>query len=218
MKYEPIEINSDHPLIKKCGIPTGATIILKNAVWKHEYPFNGFILCRNPFAVIQSFKLKDESPEKDEKRKSQIIRWARNIDARIMHAIPETDHLEMICMLYNLKMHPLTKSNMPILRYEDFVRNPEATLRELLRKLNIAWSSTVLNSHTLYHQDSYGHGRIKLWQPIHNDSLDTWRKNLSKGTIARIYGLTSQVMQEYGYNFRDEQVFLENSNDNLIAP
>jgi hypothetical protein len=216
MEYQHTDIDAAHPLVKQCGVAPGATIILKNAVWTHAHDFKGFVLARNPFAVIQSFKLINETAEKHAFRQKQISRWAKYIDEQLLSAANEADHLEMICMLYSRKMFPLLELNLPILRYEDFVQQPLNTLKSLLIQLDIPWDARVLESHTLYPQGLHGHGRIKLWEPIHSNSLDSWKARLPKTTVARIYGMTAQLMKGYGYHFKDGELTLRDDLPTLI--
>jgi hypothetical protein len=205
MNYEYTEIESNHPLVKKCGVPKGATIVLKNAVWTHQFPFNGFVLVRNPFSVIQSFKITSESADKFKSRKKQLNRWASDIDPILIPAINHIDNYESVSALYNRKMGPLACSGLPIVSYEKFVSNPQETLFSLITKLQIDWDSSVLESHLKYHHGEYGHGQIKLWEPIHSASLNSWKK-LPEQILSRIYGITWNTLQTYGYKFDGKQI------------
>jgi hypothetical protein len=206
MDYEPTEIPHDHELIQAAGVKEGAVLLLKNAVWTHPYPYNGFVLVRNPFAVVNSFKILNEDDVKYNKRKQQYRRWARQIDAKVLPLInKEPDNITCLCALYNVKMAPLAKLGLPILRYEDFVTYPETYLNKICDYLGVVWNDLLLKSHTLYSEGELGHGGIPLWKPIHTGSLHSYQK-LPKEVISKIYSLTKPVYEMFGYQYKNNKI------------
>lgn len=216
MDHAPAEIDSNHRLVKAAKVPAGKSLMLKNAVWTHRYPFKGFVLIRNPLSVIHSFKLIHEGPEKMEFRKKQLCRWARGIDDQLVPAMTQDNNLAAVCMLYNRKMAPLANMGLPIVRYEDFVTRPEPILRGLLERLGLPWDDAVLKSHEKYQEGSYGHGHIPLWQPIHDKSAESW-KNLPPAVVSRVYGITYPIMRAFGYDLINKQLVLRNDIENLVT-
>jgi hypothetical protein len=193
-------IPHNHPLVTAAGVPKHATILVKNAVWTHAYPFDGFVLVRNPFSVIQSFKLLNETADKSSKRKKQLMRWAKDIDPLLLPAMDAADNVECVCILYNRKMAPLADLGLPIVSYEQFVLHPKQTLAKVVDALGLRPSEAPLKSHERYQHGHVGHGKIPLWKPIHSDSLNSWQK-LPRGLLSRIYGLTWNTMNAFGYKF-----------------
>ena len=104
-------------------------------------------------------------------------------------------------------MSNLANIGLPIVRYEDFVNEPESILQELLKKLGIPWHDNVINSHKFYNEGDTGHGGIELWKPIHSGSLNSYKK-LGKANIAKIYGLTYSTMKLFGYDYNGDELIM----------
>lgn len=209
--FAETSISHTHPAVLAAKVPQGASILLKNATWSHSFPFKGFVLVRNPFAIANSAKI--TVPRSN--RKDKYKRWADSIDPKVSAAINSVDDLVTLCMLWNRKMAPLSQARLPIVRYEDFVTQPEKTLRSLLSRLNLDWSDSVLNSHAAYPEAMKGHGGIHLSQPVHSRSLDSW-KQLPRAALATIYGITYSIMVEFGYTYDGEDIHLNKSNPNIV--
>lgn len=213
--YQPGEVDSKQREVRAAKVPAGKALMVKNAVWTHRFPFKGFVLVRNPLSVVKSFKLLRESPEKAESRKKQLRRWARQIDKKLLPTVRQGDNLAAVCMLYSCKMAPLARMGLPIVRYEDFVTDPERILRGLFERMDLPWDDAVLRSHENYAEGSYGHGHIPLWQPIHDRSADSW-KRLPLNVVSRVCEMTSPVMRDFGYEMIDKQLVLRNDIENLV--
>jgi len=56
-KYEPATIERDNAIVQAAGVGNAKIIVVKNAVWEHAHPFEGFVLARNAFSVTESFKI-----------------------------------------------------------------------------------------------------------------------------------------------------------------
>jgi len=190
-------------------------LLVKNAVWNHKWPFRGFVLVRNPFSVVNSFRADNEPQKRAVKRKLQLERWARRIDPALLPALKNMDTISYVCMLYNRKMHDLASSGLPIVRYEDFVESPELILRTLLNRLELPWDEAVLNSHSNYNNGELGHGKIRLWEPIHNRSSDSW-KDMHPAIRSVIYGITYPTMNAFGYSYDGETLTRKNANAFII--
>ena len=215
MKHSALDVSSQESTVKDAKVPKGSTILLKNAVWTHPHSFRGFVLVRNPFSVINSFKITREREEKTVERKKQLRRWAKMIDPQLLPAVSHSDNIAAVCMLYNRKMAPLLRLGLPIVRYEDFVASPDTILPKLLDRLGIPQNQAVLKSHENYAPESYGHGHIPLWQPIHNRSTDSW-KRLAPRIISSVYGITWPVMRDYGYDLVDGELILRDDVEGLV--
>lgn len=201
MQFEPTEISSDNSYVKAAKVPSGAVILVKNAVWTHEYKHNGFILARNPFAVANSFKIIHEDEEKFKRRKNQYLRWAKQIDSKLIPYVKEEqDSFKILSSLYNAKMLDAVNLKQPIVKYEDFVINPEKQLLKICICLGISWDPVVLNSHLSYQEGDKGHGGIELWKDIHAGSLHSYKK-LPDKVKASIYAITRNSIIGLGYTY-----------------
>lgn len=202
MNYEPKVISSDNDIIKNAGVDEGAVLVLKNAVWKHKYDYQGFGLVRNPFAVANSFKMLGKDEARYQRLQTQFVRWAKCIDVDLLPMIraENWDPITCFCALYNSKMSTIIDDKCEFIRYEDFVVNPESSLKIICKTLGVGWDPKVLNSHALYQEEEYGHGGIKLWKEINAKSLDGYKK-LPNDELAKIYSLTKILHEKLGYRY-----------------
>ena len=208
------KIARDHELLAhRDDLASVSSLILKNAVWEHADPVSGFILVRNPLAVIASARTLEETPASLEKHREQIRRWGRGIDSRMLPFLQDVDTTTGFCTLITRKLVAAHASGLPIVRYEDFVSTPEIVLRRLLSHFGLEWDDRVLRAHERYEEGQLGHGKIKLWEPIHRGSLEKYTK-MPKEAKSKIFSLTFPVMHLYGYDFDGERVTLrEEFND-----
>lgn len=197
------EIPHDDDRVQATAAEPHQALVLKNAVWEHSYPYEGFVLVRNPFSVARSFGIHDESSAAFVRHKQQFFRWAAGIDLQLVETMKDPDNLACLCMLYNRKLSPLSRLGLPVVHYELFVQHPEATLRWLLGRLGLEWSPEVMRSHEAYEEGQLGHGRIPLWKPVHTGSLHSYRK-LPEEVRRRIYALTYPTLEAFGYTYDGE--------------
>lgn len=205
MRFESTEISSDDSYVKAAKVSPGSVILVKNAVWTHQYFHKGFVLARNPFAVANSFKITDENDRKYAKRKKQYLRWARLIDSKLIPYInQEENSLKILLVLYNAKMLDAANLNQAVIKYEDFVTDPEVSLRHICSVLEIEWDPLVLNSHAYFKEGEYGHGGIPLWKDIHGGSLHSYKK-LPKEVKNTIYSICRNSIAALGYYYDGEE-------------
>lgn len=206
--YKEKVIPHEHPLVEEASVKNEDVILLKNAAWANSYEHNGFILARNPFAVANSFKMVDENERRHKRRKRQYRRWAKGIDKNLVPFVnDEEDSFVNFSVLYAAKMGDAVELNQEIIYYEDFVINPEASLRKICSVLQVEWDSSVLKSHELYSEGEYGHGGIPLWKDIHSGSLHSYKK-LPQADIYKIYGVTRSVIKKLGYKFDGDACYV----------
>ena len=193
--------------IRAANVPSGATVFVKNATWKHPWKFDGFVLVRNPLSVVNSLILRHPETE----------RWASRIEPSLLEQLAGKSQAEKVALVYEAKMLELATSGLPIVRYEDFVRNPEAIMTQLLALLRIPWDNMVLRSHELYPEGQTGHGKIRLWEPIYDSSLNSW-KGLPRETIDSILKINARSMSAFGYDMHNGDLLLRDKLPNLIRP
>ncbi|MAK60607.1 MAG: hypothetical protein CMK09_06485 [Ponticaulis sp.] len=207
---EETTIPIDHPLLAHRQISEGSVLLLKNAVWCHSFPRNGFILVRNPFSISVSAFRDNPNESQAERQKQQQFRWAKKIDPRMTGLMGEDPTLTGFLALYSRKMLADYKDGLPFVRYEDFIGDPETFLKKMVLHLGLAWDESVLRSHENYKEGEIGHGGIKLWQPIHQGSLDKYKGRLTPQKKAHIYGLTHEALEKFGYEWNGHDLALKN--------
>lgn len=196
------EIPADHALIQGREVVSDTVFVLKNATWLHKQPFRGFTLVRNAFSVCLSTGAVEDKPQRRELHHRIVRRWARGIDPLMLPFVLGATHLESVCALYTRKMMGPAPDG-PIIRYEDFVHDPETKLRAILEYLGVGWDPSVLEAHTYFEEGQVGHGRIPLWEPIHTRSLDKY-KTITPAQRSLIYSMTWPVFEKFGYSVSSE--------------
>lgn len=172
-------------------------LVVKNAIFEIDHPHYGFILVRNPFSAYASYRKLAGALENP---RSQMRRWAQNIDHALVPVVDYGDFLEAFCALYARKMGSLLGRGLPVVHYEAFVAEPEKTLRGLLAALGLEWDGNVLKAHAAYPAGKKGHGGMDLSAPI---ALNNSHALPDLGALERdrIYSYVSGVARQYGYRF-----------------
>ncbi|MDI7862100.1 sulfotransferase [Rhizobiaceae bacterium n13] len=191
---------SNNRLLAHKKLHDRSVLVLKNAVWIHKGPRQGFILVRNPFSLAVSSFRHNENPDSEVTHRKQQVRWCNGIDSLMLPYVRTTDNLSAWMALYTRKMLHDFNSGLPIVRYEDFIADPERSLRKIVRHLGLEWSDRLLQSHADYEQGEIGHGKIKLWRPIHQNSSEKY-KRLTHQQLGLVYSLTAPVLDAYGYRW-----------------
>lgn len=208
MYYPQTQIPADHPLLAHRKLQQKSVLVVKNAVWTHSHARQGFTLVRNPFSVVMSAFRDAPDAGQRERQKRQQVRWAREIDPRMRPFMKSDDTLSSFLALYTRKMLQDRRDGLPFLRYEDFVEEPERWLRKILAHLSLDWHDEVLKSHEGYPKGAIGHGGIKLDQPIHQGSTNKYKK-ISPELQSHIYGLTHEVLFQYGYEWDGQNIGMQ---------
>lgn len=97
----------------------------------------------------------------------------------------------------------LGESSWHLVRYEDLVVAPRATLARVLDYLNEPWSDDLLLHHRV--QTARGvpetvEGDTRKDRPIDTQSLDTWRSQLSPQQLSRIEQTAGEALRMLGYD------------------
>ena len=179
----------------------GKIMVVKHAVWNHQYPFNGFILARNPFACIASMLRHTES-ETETRRRGRLARWARKMDQNLVKIAEEGDEVEALSLLYLSKMQAAAMSKHRTVRYEDFVRAPEKELRKIVSHLGVRWDVRTLTSERSYAAGDIGHGGINLAEPIRRD-VPIYAGGLTRSQFDTVLRTTAPVLPHFGYRVKD---------------
>jgi hypothetical protein len=183
------------------------TLLVKAAVWEPRPDAHGFVLIRNPMAVVHSY-LKLFGSRLDKRKWRPIARWMLRIDRETAKLVNRCEILTAVCIAWNRRYADLSLRNIPIIYYENFIRNPDLQLRALLTGLDLPWDDAVLHSEKNYQPGEVGHGGIALSEPIHAGSLDSW-KTLGDKRIAKIRALCYPIMHAYGYELKGGELHID---------
>lgn len=197
-KPRTIEISNNERIA--IGIKDEEFLLVKNAIFEIKDSHYGFILVRNPFSVFASYKKMVNRIEP----RSQMRRWAGNIDKNLLPIVENERLIDAFCALYLRKMDQVLNHNLPIIHYEKFVKDPKAELKKLLKELNLSWDNNVLLSHEHYPEGKKGHGGIRLDKPIFSNNYDELPK-LSEEEKSVIYGYTSSLLIKLSYKVKMKQ-------------
>ncbi len=116
----------------------------------------------------------------------------------------------MFCAFYNRRMLALLDLKLPIVRYEDFVLEPEKTLRVLLPKLGLKFETEMLTSEKAYLSNQKGHGNNDLSRSVDTSSLHKYQ-SLDRRLVNRILALTYPTWTAYGYMWDERTKMMRNS-------
>jgi hypothetical protein len=87
--------------------------------------------------------------------------------------------------------------DMHLLRYERLVREPEATLREVLRAIGVEWDDRVLEHHRLHRGTSIG--GTDNTRPIDAGNTGKWEGELSPREVATVVSVCEGTAAKFGY-------------------
>ena len=202
--YEFKQIDRSHPLMEDLKLKSNQTLLIKQGVWEHKYPFDGVILVRNPISVYASMvSYNASSPEEFQARKKALTRnckrWLRDIDHQLLDSFNSLNVIEQFCAFYNRRMYPLSQLGLPIVHYEEFCLRPEPYLKAVLSSFSLNYQESVAQSHLNYSEEQTGHGLIQLAEPINPKSLNKWQKYISEDEFNIIAALTYNTWNAFGY-------------------
>ena len=213
--WESNYIDTGHPLFADLNLNENDTVIVKQGIWEHPWPFEGFILVRNPVSVYASLARYDHvmlrSAESflnylgmsSAKRRLKgnywrFYRWFRDVDADLYRRLDSLNILDIFCCFYNRRMGHLLDLGLPVVHYEHLVSEPETVLTKLCSTISISFERSML----VGRENKTGHGKNDLSRPISNTSL--YRvENLTAGEVDQIMIKTHPVWSRYGYGLNE---------------
>lgn len=214
--YKKNKISISHPIVKPYHLNSSKVLIIKQSVWKHPFPFKGFILSRNPISIYASLKNYDKDlPEYNKsdnfwwQNEKRIIRWMKDIDKELIPLLKQKTPIEQFCIFYNLRMKQLKNTNLPVIRYEDLLLNTKKTLEIVCDILNVEMNEKLLKAHLYYDVGLEGHGKNDLSKPIDVKSLSKYKENITEKEFDFVSKNTFDTYTLYGYR-------LENFNVEII--
>lgn len=176
-----------------------SVLLVKNMVWVHRYPYRGFTLARNPYSVAASMKkMAIAKNETEEFQRQRLIRWADGICPSLRDFAATGNEVAVLATLYREKMDAALRAGHPVIHYEDFVSDPEQSLRRILEHMNLPWDSRVLASETGYAPGEIGHGGIELWKPV-EPARAMYGGGLTDAEIDTVSSITENTRSALGY-------------------
>ena len=217
-------IKADDPLVSHLALPDNAVLLMKQGVWEHRYPFDGFVLVRNPASVYASLQQFDRKLRTlrgaahwladramnvpGTVNKERILRWIGDMEPSLVPSLAECSPIERFAAYYNYRMLHLNSLKLPTVHYERLVENPIGVLTALLEALNIPFDTAILNSHNSFSEAETGHGGLALNAPVSTQSLDKYRK-LDRSVFERVRALTAPTWKAYGYQMDWDDVSVD---------
>jgi len=206
MQCKATSVRSGNPRLEHLDIRRGQVIVLKQSVWEHQYPFNGFLLARNPVSIYSSLKYYDEPGQQETwlenwpKNTDRMTRWLRTIDSSLVDGFANLSPIDQFCTFYNRRMGQLISTGLPVVFYENFVLDPVSVLRRIVNLLNLRFEDRLCNSHLVYEDGLVGHGNINLGKPINSKSIFKYMNTLSLADFDEINQKTRYVSRQLGYD------------------
>jgi len=211
--YSLKHISRTNKFIKYLNLEKGQVILLKQGVWQHPYSFNGFILSRNPISIYASLKTYDTNhPDFDLEKnfwfenRNRINRWLKDINPSLVNDSGSEKPEEEFCKFYNYRMGSLLNTQLPVIRYEDLVNDPENELEKICKILNLPFEFQILNAHEHYDEGVVGHGKNVLSKPISKKSLNKYKNIVTDKEFEFIARQTKGVYEKYGYKLSDNEI------------
>ena len=212
--YPKKVISRSAKIVKPYGLKKKQVLLLKQGVWKHQHPFSGFVLSRNPVSIYSSLKSYDKDVLKYNvkdnfwfENTNRFRRWLTDIDPSKIDVILSKSPVEQFVDFYNLRMGDLALSGLPIIRYEDLVTNTKHTLERTCSYLGIPMEEGILKSHEFYDEGLVGHGQNDLSKPIDKSSLYKYKKNVTTEEFNYIKANTFFVHDQFGYKLEDGEIY-----------
>lgn len=205
MKYSEQSMHRLHPLLMPYPLKSDSILLLKQGVWKHRYPFQGIVFSRNPLSIFSSLKYYGVSASDDWKlswsryRVPRFIAWLKKIDKNLLEGFENKTPVEQFCLFYNKRMNDLFELDNPIIRYEEFVENPEKYARLICDECGVSFESAMLWA--AEGSSKAGHGHYDSTREIDQSSILKYSKKLDVAEMDYLIKNTCRVAALYGYTY-----------------
>lgn len=213
-RHDSKEISSKDSHLSHLRLTQGQILLLKQSVWEHRFPFNGFILARNPVSIFSSLKTYDQPGDFQnwklywEKNTARFRRWLKDIDPKMLDGFDDLSPIDQFCLFYNRRMNSLADTGLPIVHYENFVKNPASEVLEILHILSLKGEGDLNRAHEHFGIGEIGHGKIDLSQPIRTDSIYRYLQFLSPIEIEEIATKTEDTCSRYGFEVTTQGIYI----------
>ena len=194
-----------HPRARHLGFNKGDALLVKQGVWNHPHPFNGFVLARNPLSVYASlliYDLKERggSPELNWVHNiERMKRWLVKMDPKLLETFDHLSPEHQFCVFYNHRTAHLASLGLKILRYEDLFVDLERWLSEACSIMGLTYEPQMTDAHLMFKNKKEGHGGTDLSRPLDNRSVGKYQDVLSEDQIKLISVETRWTAKKMGY-------------------
>ncbi len=131
---------------------------------------------------------------------SQAVKYLREHHTKLERVSMRAVHFAHISIQswWTARIHTQLRGyrNYYMSRYEDVVRDPEASIRKLCEFLEIEASETMLQP--IQYGSSYRRSKPGV-RGINQESVDAWKSKLNRVTIGLINVLNRKALQTFGY-------------------
>ena len=102
------------------------------------------------------------------------------------------------------KVRSFTKVHDVIeIRYEDLIRSPEMTLRNLFSFLGVSWDDSVLNhqnvEHSMFNSGKSHPSFDAIKKPLNNNAVGRYKRDLSEEQLISFNNIASEELMLRGY-------------------
>jgi hypothetical protein len=196
-------LDLDHPLLEPYQLKTGQALVLKQGKWRHRYPFQGFILVRNPLSIYASLRTYDAVPGKplDETYPLMAARLRKWLKAMNPNALERFDSLlpvEQFCFFYRKRMEHFQSLDLPCVKYVDLVSSPEDSFHKICNAVNVPFEGSILSSDKRASEDKVGHGKHQMSSQINTASLDKYKTVLTAAEQKIIRRRAGPIAEAFG--------------------
>lgn len=202
--YEPTRISSRHPLVRPYKLKRRQALVLKQAVWKHAFNFEGIVLARQPVACFASLKAYDSRhnglswQENWHINQERLTRWLKQMEPDALEGFESLPPLRQFARFYSIRIRQLLATGKPVVRYEDLVSSPLATLTRVCNHFQIDFEPAMLQSHEAF-RGHIGHGQNELDRPINTDSLFKYTNEISRHDFNVLTRLCGDEIEKLEY-------------------
>jgi hypothetical protein len=97
------------------------------------------------------------------------------------------------------KEHMIARKNYIEVKYEQIIKYPETTLKNLFEMIDEPWDPSVLNYYQQQRDLSGESSEHQVSQPIYKSSLNRWEKDMKSGDKDLVKRVAGDLLIELGY-------------------
>lgn len=147
-----------------------------------------------------------------------IVRDGRDVFHSWRKMDPKKSHPTVMALDWKFKIHFIEKSmknipssSMMVVRYEDLLDNPEETLKDICKFLNIEFEKEMLKFHKSSNKYIGKHHSDLIFKEIDGTNTNKWKKQLSQNEIKLYQMSASNILLKYGYELSNERLKIKHT-------
>lgn len=213
-------IELSHSYARQSGLSSEHIILVKQGVWLHRHPFDGFTLVRNPQSFVASmltynvregldWGFRPYGRKRYAKTFKRLLRWSQNMSEELCREIEsKRSVIDALCCFYNSRIATLSSYRKTIFKYEDLIMSPLQQLQAMCLELDIKFEDALLDAHLNYPAAKEGHGMNDLSRPIDAASMTKWRQG-HESVKLKVKDQTLEAAQSVGYTY--DEIYLNDA-------